>query len=75
VAGWQARELSSLTGAQVLLVVTSETGNIYEFSTPRFSKVLDTFKTWYRSSHKDTQRIEVSPLPAEAAPCMRLPVE
>ena len=44
----------------MLLLVTSETGNIYDFSTPRFSKVLDTFKTWFRSSCKDAQRIEVA---------------
>ena len=59
---FQAKELSSLTGAQVLLLVTSETGNIYDFSTPKFSKVLETFKTWYRSSAKDSQRVEVTPL-------------
>ena len=44
----------------MLLLVTSETGNIYDFSTPRFSKVLDTFKTWFRSSCKDAQRNEVA---------------
>jgi len=72
----QAKELSSLTGAQVLLIVTSETGNIYDFSTPKFSKVLETFKTWYRSSLKDAQRIEVVHLylhtlvPAYSACCI-----
>jgi len=62
---WQAKELSLLTGAQVLLIVTSETGNMYEFATPKFNKVLETFKTWYRASAKDSKRIEVllSPLP------------
>ena len=56
---WQAKELSLLTGAQVLLIVTSETGNMYEFATPKFNKVLETFKTWYRASAKDSKRIEV----------------
>ncbi|EKX50319.1 hypothetical protein GUITHDRAFT_40700, partial [Guillardia theta CCMP2712] len=36
----KANELSMLTGAQVLLVVTSETGNIYDFSTPKFRAVV-----------------------------------
>jgi len=44
----------------VLLIVTSETGNLYEFATPKFSKVLETFKGWYRSSAKDAKRIEVA---------------
>lgn len=55
----QAKELSQLTGAQILLVVTSETGNMYEFATPKFNKVLETFKTWYRASAKDAKRVEV----------------
>lgn len=44
----------------MLLVVTSETGNLYEFATPKFSKVLETFKGWYRSSAKDAKRLEVA---------------
>ena len=42
-----------LTGAQVLLVVTSETGNIYDFSTPKFRAVVEKFKDWFKNACKD----------------------
>lgn len=59
----------------MLLIVTSETGNIYEFSTPKFGKVLETFKTWYQTCSKDSKRIEVLalkftlPLLSRVPPC------
>ena len=42
--GLQARELSSLTGADVLLIISSEMSNVYDFSTPKFHGVLSKCK-------------------------------
>ena len=67
----KAKELSSLTGAHVVLLVASETGNLYDFATPRFSKVLDELKTWFHSCKKDAARIEAAAgfsLQAQTAP-------
>jgi len=45
---FQARELSSLTGADVLLIISSEMSNVYDFSTPKFHGVLAKCKVYSR---------------------------
>lgn len=37
---WQAYELSVLTGTQVLLLVVSETGLVYTFTTPKLQPLV-----------------------------------
>ena len=37
---WQAYELSTLTGTQVLLLVASETGHVYTFATPKLQPLI-----------------------------------
>lgn len=37
---YQAYELSTLTGTQVLLLVASETGNVYTFATPKLQPLI-----------------------------------
>jgi hypothetical protein len=39
---FQALELSTLTGTQVLLLVASETGHIYAYSTHKFRPIIET---------------------------------
>ena len=36
----QAYELSTLTGSEILLLIASETGQVYTFATPKFQPLI-----------------------------------
>ncbi len=56
-----------MTGSQVLLVVTSETGNVYDYSTPKFKTVVDECRAWLRISRDAPQPFDLSSAATSAA--------
>ena len=67
VADPQAYELSTLTGTQVLLLVASETGHVYTFSTQKLKPLItaDHGSAPCLFLHVDTRR-------AQAAVCVHI---
>jgi hypothetical protein len=60
-ASLQARELSSLTGADVLLLISSEMGNVYDFSTAKFGGVLTKCKVIHLPLFRPTTSCSFAP--------------